>query len=47
MNTGTAKEKTEIIQEMVRKRLIFGKQDNAEVELAADILKVNLHVSII
>ena len=47
MNTGTAKEKIEIIQEMVRKRLIFGKQDNAEVELAADIMKVNLHVSII
>ena len=47
MNSGTAKEKTEIIQEMVRKRLIFGKQENAEVELAADILKVSLHVSII
>lgn len=47
MNTSTAREKITIIQELVRKRLIFGKSENAEVELAADIQKVNLHISII
>lgn len=45
MKKHNEKEKIEIIKELVRKRLIFGKGE--ESELANDILKVNLHVSIV
>ncbi len=47
MNSANAKEKVDIIQELVRKKLIFGKQEDAELEIAPDLLKVDLHVSII
>jgi len=45
MRKQNEREKIEIIKELVRKRLIFGKGE--ESELANDILKVNLHVSIV
>jgi phosphoglycerate-specific signal transduction histidine kinase len=45
MQKDNEKEKIVIIRELVRKRLIFGKDE--EGELANDIFKVNLHVSII
>ena len=45
MKKHNEREKIEIIKELVRKRLIFGKGE--EQELAGDLLKVNLHVSIV
>ncbi len=45
MQKNNEKEKIVIIRELVRKRLIFGKDE--EGELANDIMRVNLHVSII
>jgi len=47
MKKNNEREKIEIIKELVRKRLIFGKGEEADRELANDLLKVNLHVSII
>jgi hypothetical protein len=38
-------EKIDIVKEVVRKRLIFGKGEDADKELANDILKVDLHMA--
>ena len=40
-------EKVEIVKELVRKRIIAGKNKEAQQEIAGDLLKVNLHVSIV
>jgi hypothetical protein len=45
MKKHNERNKIEIVKELVRKRLIFGKGEDQE--LASDLLKVNLHISIV
>lgn len=45
MQKHNEKEKIEIVKELVRKRMIFGKSE--DIEIANEILKVQLHISVV